>query len=140
VVGVCAGLATICILQGVLSPWIIGTIDEGIHGPDHESTVPSPFSTSISTLLGYLGFLIALAIWSRKELVYRTLTEGSLSFVGLLGRKELYIDEVYLSISRAVVGASRTTGLLASGQPRDYTAYVMVAWLVGMLLILGGIL
>jgi hypothetical protein len=84
--------------------------------------------------------LVALTIWSRKELVYRTFTEGSLSIVGLLGRKELYVNEVYLSTSRAVVRASRATGLLASGQPRDYTVYVMVAWLVGMLLILGGIL
>jgi hypothetical protein len=83
---------------------------------------------------------VALAIWSQKELVYRTFTEGSLGFVGRLGKKELYVDGFYLSTSRAVVGASRAAGLLASGYPRDYTAYVMVAWLVGMLLILGGIL
>jgi hypothetical protein len=124
----------------VFSPWVIGVIDEGLHGADYATVVPSLISTSILTLLGYLSFLVALAIWLRKELVYRTLTEGSLRFIGVLGRKELFVDGAYLFASRTVIRGCRATSLLASGYQRDYTAYVIVAWLVGMLLILGGMI
>ena len=140
VIGVCAVLTAICIAQGLLSPWVVGMIDEGMHGTDYATAVPSPISTSNLTILGYVSLLVALAIWLRKEFVYRTLTEGSLRFFGTLGKKELFVDDFYLLTSRAVIRGSRATSLLASGYHRDYTAYVIVVWLVGMLLILGGIL
>ena len=140
VTGVCAVLAAICIAQGVFSSQVIGIIDKGVYGADSVTVVPSPLSTSILTLLGYLSSLVALAIWLRKEFVYKIFTEGSLRFFGILGKKELFVDGFYLSISRAVVRSSRATSLLASGKQRDYIAYVIVAWLVGILLILGGIL
>ena len=140
VLGACAILTAVCILQGILSPWLLGAIDGGIHGTDQTTGFPSPLSASVITLLGYAGFMVALFIWSRKERVYQTLTSGALGFIGKLGKRELFVDEFYTSSSRVVLRICGVASRLASGYPRDYAGYVMAAWLVGMLLILGGML
>lgn len=139
VIIICATLAGLCIVQGAFAPTIIRAIDDSI-GDGYTTPIPSIVRPSSLTVFGYLGSLFAIIIWVKKRAVYNFFTEGPLRGIGWLARKELFIDSFFVSFSRLVIRFCNLLSRSASGSSRDYMGYMLVAWLVGSLFILGGML
>jgi formate hydrogenlyase subunit 3/multisubunit Na+/H+ antiporter MnhD subunit len=139
VVVTCASLAILCVVLGLASPSMVEVLDRGLE--DGATTpIPSVFRPSLMTMIGYAGLAAALGIWLRKELVYRFFTTGPLGFVGRIAQRELYVDDFYLAVSRGVIAISAFARRSSSGEARDYMVYVVLAWIVGLLLVVGDVL
>jgi multicomponent Na+:H+ antiporter subunit D len=135
IISVTGALAALCILLGILAPVVLPGVDSWLGFNEVRTPVPSPVKATPTNILGYAGFVAALLIWYRKEAIYHVLTDGPLGFVGRLSEAELHLNRAYSLGSGSLLGVSRLSTRIATGNVGDYMAYVVMAWLGGALLI-----
>jgi len=130
---VCVLLAVMCLVLGPAAGFVV----KGLGGFMGAAAVKMPEVASLSntTVAGYLGSILALFIWWRREEVYRCLTKGRLGFVGHAAERGLYFGDVATLIGRGFSRAGGLVSLSASGRYRDYGLYIALAWMAAMALV-----
>jgi len=134
----CGSMAVLCILLGAASSTVVGGVG-GILKFDPVET-PKILSFSVTSLIGYGGFIGAFLIWWRRAQVHRLLIEGRLRVIGRVAQRGLYFDDVVGLISRGFNRSADLVSLSASGLHRDYGLYIALVWMVSMILVVGGAL
>jgi len=138
VIAACAILAVLCLALGFLHPGVIRTIDSALHPAGETTPVPSALEPAWTTTLGYLASMLALGVWVKRREAYALCSKGVFGGIVLLAREEMFFDRLFEGMAGLVLRAAGLLCMMASGNTRDYVAYVLALWVGGMLFVLGG--
>lgn len=138
VIAACAILALLCLALGFLHPGVIRAIDAALHPAGETTPAPSALEPTWTAALGYLASMLALGVWVKRREAYALFSKGSLRAIGLLAREEMFFDRLFHGMADLALRAADLLGRMASGNSRDYVAYLLALWVGGMLFVLRG--
>ncbi len=108
-------------------------------GSTLRTRLPSPAGAT-TTNLAFAGFAVSLLIWSMRDAVYRLRASGLLIYLRTLAKRELHIGEACSPGSGGLLGVSRLSPRIATGNAAHHLAYLLLIWACGAVFIAGGLL